>query len=321
MNDYNNFDTPIELRKPREFSDVLNATFAFVRQESIGLGKALLNYAGPFVLLAAISSSLFQNYLYTNLQDSIYGITDYINLFSDNVMLTFFLIIFSVLSRVMIILTVFGYMQLYLERGAGNFTFEEVLPILKERLLEFLGASILLGLLLSAIMIVGGFLLVFLTKSAIFFGFIAGFGLFFLLIYLVVQWSLFFPAKAFENTDFTGSLSRTSFLVKDYWWNTFSVSIVIGIIVVVISYIFVIIQSVISGFSAFHALSDGGISSSQSMFSIVINTLSTFIVTLLSAITFVAYAFQYFNLVERKDGTSLKDRIYSINKEETYEDF
>ena len=43
---------PIEFRQARGFSDILDATFAFIGQNFKKLGKDLLFIAGPFVLLA-----------------------------------------------------------------------------------------------------------------------------------------------------------------------------------------------------------------------------------------------------------------------------
>jgi hypothetical protein len=47
----------IELYKQREFGDVFNATFAFIKQEIKPLGRAILVYILPFVLIQGIISS------------------------------------------------------------------------------------------------------------------------------------------------------------------------------------------------------------------------------------------------------------------------
>jgi hypothetical protein len=50
----------INFKEQREFGQILNSTFAFLRQNFSKLGKALIFFAGPFLLLQGIAQVYYQ---------------------------------------------------------------------------------------------------------------------------------------------------------------------------------------------------------------------------------------------------------------------
>ena len=50
----------IEFAKRRDFGEVLNGTFQFLRQNFKSLGLALLYIAGPFILIQGIITGYYQ---------------------------------------------------------------------------------------------------------------------------------------------------------------------------------------------------------------------------------------------------------------------
>ena len=56
----------INFKQKRELNDLITHTFDFIKQEYKTLGKALLTYAGPFVLVTAFLGAMYQGSLYDN---------------------------------------------------------------------------------------------------------------------------------------------------------------------------------------------------------------------------------------------------------------
>ncbi len=281
------FDQQVELKKKRDFGDVLNATFAFIRQEYKGLGRTLLLYAGIPVLVQAILSAV---YVDTSLADLLRTITN--PEASQNVVapmpgraLLFNLI--NVIVQIFLSGLVYCYIVLYAKKGAGNVDVKEVWHKFTSLFGAFLGYNILTGLV---------FVLAFIALI------IPG-------IYVMVPLSLILIVKVAEGQDYGSSFSRCFYLVKDHWWQTFGLMLIAGIIMMLLSGVAAIPAGIVAGAQGI-LKTEGDMVTLPFMITALVSTVGTAIVTPLPAIV---VSFQYYSLVEQKDNTSLLSKIDKIN--------
>ena len=137
--------------------------------------------------------------------------------------------------------------------------------------------------------------------------------------------SLVFFIRVIENVGFFSAISRCFYLIKGHWWHTFGYLFVMAIIQMFIGYAFQIPLMIYS--ESFPLLT---LKSQESNSIYMIGYVVTFLFYLfgsqiLHLLNLTALAFQYFNLVEIKEGVGLMNRINKvgntkINKDDA-EDF
>ena len=190
-----------------------------------------------------------------------------------------------------VVVVTHSYITLYVRKGKGNFTKDDVGELLKKKIWKVLGV---------------GFIAYLLTGIGVLLFYIPG-------IYLGITLSFVFIIIIYEEKTVGQTISRSFQVIKGNWWKTFALILVFGMIIGAMSYVFIIPIYIIFIFAAF--------SGSQ------IGAGSVIVITLFAFLYFAAYmffmamqqimiAFQYFNISAEKDGIHLKDRIAAINKEE-----
>jgi hypothetical protein len=148
----------------------------------------------------------------------------------------------------------------------------------------------------------------------VFFGII---GLCCLLTYLFFSSSFIFIVRAYERLGFFEALVRSFKLVQGKWWSTFGLIVVLYIIVMVVSYVFMRPRYVITLVSSLHNTGVEGVEAPGSglqTVSLVFLTLYYLAQMVMYALPNVGIAFQYFNLVERKEARGLMNQIGSIGE-------
>lgn len=281
----------VEFKKERDLGSILNATFAFIKQEFKPLFKSVIVYAGPFVLLAAIAAGYYQS----NVMSSMFSFRNFNfahNL--ENFLLYFSLLIgASVLSYTMLITTVYSYIKLYAEKGKDGFEFEDVGKMIAKNFLKVFGTNILIFLIIAIGML---------------FCFVPG-------IYLAVSLCLIYSALIFEDMSFANAFSRSFSLTHFQWWWTLLLIIVIYLIVGVASYILAVPQIILSFIYGLNSIKSGAETSGTVKDTMLIVTACiTFINSLLGAIPFIAMALQYFSIVEKKESPALLQKIEKMGE-------
>ena len=146
-------------------------------------------------------------------------------------------------------------------------------------------------------------------------------GVFFLFggwVYLLVAASLTFIIRAYESNGFFEALVRSFKLVKDKWWSTFGLVMILYFIMFVTSYIFIMPWYLVSAAAAVHSVSTNTFeepSSSWQLMTIVAFTLYYLVQMVLAALPNIGIAFQYFNLLELKESKGLITQIQSIGQQ------
>ena len=252
----------IKFNKQRDFEQLIACTFDFVKQELKPLLKAILTYAGPFVLITAFLMVKYQASIQIATKSNPLIITD--NTFSTTY---FLLVLSSVISNVVLTLTVYVYIKLYIKKGKDNFEIEEIWQLTIKKF-----SSILLALTVMGFMIAIG-VVAFVVPG----------------IYLAIILSMVLPIMIFEDQDFNKAVKYSINLIKDYWWFSFALLIVIYFISFIAGFVFSLPQLLVSNNQG-----------TPQTINTLLSVFGAFSSIILFALPNVTIAFYYFNLIEKR---------------------
>jgi hypothetical protein len=269
----------IEFRKVRDFGGLLNVTFDYIKKNFKVLFKSNLFISAPAILLAGVFMGIYQSSMFSfasNMDLAQIGIPFLFSMF------------FMVISYLIITVVTYSHLLVYKQSQDGIFDIDAVWQMVKKNFFTILLTGI-------------GYTLV------------VGFGFIFLIvpgIYLSITLSLIFIVRLEENLSFFDAVSRCTRLIKDNWWFTFGLIIVVGFIQGFLMYALYIPNYIVMFFVAFTGFNSesGTLSRTLYIISSIISSLST----LGYAISTIAIAFQYYNLVERKEAPGLLQQIEEI---------
>ncbi|MBC7570881.1 MAG: hypothetical protein H7319_14270 [Spirosoma sp.] len=281
----------LNLFQQRDFGTKINATFQYITQNFRSLGLALLYIVGPLALLTGIASGIVQSNMLatigsataqTDPSDPLAGLRMLQNIFSPAYWVALF---FGLITALAVNLVTYAHMKLYAEKNGADSTVGEIW----EATQPLIGRGLIITVLGTII-----------TVVAMFFFLIPG-------IYVAVVLSLSLAVTTFEGTDFSQTWNRCFKLIRDKWWSTFGLLIIVAIISAILGLIFNIPAGVVGFLAAAKLLP------SASTFWLVLTTIISSVGgTMLRAMICVALAFQYTNLVERQEGRGLISAIDSI---------
>ena len=277
---------PIILLQQRDFGQKMNISFEFVTQNIGPLIKSLAVITGPPALLTGIAQGMFQSNSIAAIQsNNVYGP------FSQYMSIDYFLVaIFSLITYFLAWASVSAFMVLYEERGSS----QTITPALVwNKIMENIGASIL-AQILSFILILVGML----------FFIIPGF-------YLAVSLQLFMMITVREKLPAIDSLKRSYELNKGKWWSTFGLILIMSIVTGIVGLVFQLPAIMVTVMST---LGLGSGIANAKPFLIGASALAMVGTTIVQGLIWVAVAFQYYNLMERSEGTGLRAEIESLGK-------
>ena len=281
-----------QLRKPRDFGQIITDTFTYLRVHFKTLGKALFVFVFPIVLISGvlISSSFMTIF---DIADPIAAQQPVTPELSGE-MISFFVKFFVgmtlfMINFLLIYVVVFKHMQL-IDEGVDEI---ETGMLLEDFARNFFGTLGLFVVIIIATMI--GFLFLIIPG-----------------IYIATKLSLAPVIFISEEESFGDALSKSWEATQDYWWFTFGMSFVMGIIMNFASYIFIIPMYILIGIVSFSTASSQGDPSSLGTIISVLYGLSVVVPALLYCMPVTSQALVYFNIQERKTGSSMMDRIESL---------
>ncbi|WP_276367605.1 hypothetical protein [Chryseolinea sp. H1M3-3] len=300
----------IEFHKTRDFSQKLNATFEFIKQNFKSLGKSILFISGPPVVFASlVIGSLIGDFGAIAQMGASGGAEAYFT--SGNFWLQLFLMMFFlVLSGGMNIATIYSYVILYGEKRTNQIPVSEVWNRVQSTFWMYLSSMLLLFLLLM----LGGFVLAMATMIIPFIGVLIFFCAF---IYFLINVSLLFIIRAYEKIGFFDALARSFRLVTNKWWSTFGVLVILYFIVIIVTYFINFIQGIVLETVGIHQIDNNpflSTSSDTKIVAIVFFAIAYLIQMVLTALPTIGTVFQYFNLVELKESKGLMNQIDSLGK-------
>lgn len=264
--------------KVRDFGELIGDPIKFFFEEIKFLSKNILFFVGPFVLLSAIITGMYGGGNANIISSLISGDFPAVNSRSQGAS---FLLLVQFIQTIVLYSLVGVYIKLYIKKGRGNFTSDDIWNGIKKFFFPVFG-----GYLLMALMIIVGFFL-----------------LFFPGVYISIVMTIVIPIIILEEDGVANAISRAFDLMKGNWWFTFGILLVFGIL----SSIFTLtINGIVAGVFAFGSRSATVVAISGALISIV-----TAIVT--SAYAFVP-VFLYASFVSEKEDPNLAERIKNISK-------
>ena len=271
--------TKIEFRKVRDFGQLLSATFEFIRQNFKLLFKSNLLIAAPFILLAGVFMGLYQSSLFN------FSNQPEIEQFAIPFLIS---IVFMMFSYLVITIVTYSFITLYKSLEAEAFDINDVWQTTKQNfwMLLFTGIG-------YAVIIGFGFLLLIIPG-----------------IYLSVALSIIYIVRLEEGISFFEAIDRCIKILSGNWWSTFGLIIVIGFIQGFLGFIFYVPNYIVTFFLAFAGIDATTGEAGKILF--IISSIIASLGTLLYAISIIALAFQYYNLVERKEAPGQMHQIEEI---------
>jgi hypothetical protein len=313
----------IEFQQARDFSKKLNTTFEFLRQNFKSLGKSILYISGPPVLVGSLLLGSFMGE-FLNLSQSLQRGASEFESFSNYFLTASFWIqillmfVFFLISFVITIATINNYLIIYSEKKSNKIDVQEVWDRVRNTFWAYLGSSVLFFISFVIAYLVLAIPVFILASIS---GFLVFFGALFLilgLIYLIFSSSLTYFIQLYENKNFFDAMIRSFKLVNNgKWWSTFGLIMILYLIMITVSYVFMIPYYIITLTSTLHTVSTGNpleISSTTTIITTISFTLYYMVQMLLSTLPNVGIAFQYFNLVELKEARGLMSQIQTIGQ-------
>jgi hypothetical protein len=219
------------------------------------------------------------------------------------------------LSSIMSIATINNYIILYEEKGTNKIEVTDVWNRVRETFWMYFGTTLVFFLLAIAayiVLVIPVAILATVSPALIFLGMMA---MFCTVVYLIVSVSLTYIVRAYEKKGFFDAIGRSFKLVRDKWWSTFGLIFVLYIVMMTISYIFLIPWYVAMVTTALHSTSTEMLDQSTMTWStIVLFTLYYLAQMVLGALPNIGIAFQYFNLVEMKEAKGLLGKINTLGQ-------
>lgn len=271
----------IQLRKIRDFGEVFSDTFQFIRQEFKPLLLAFTIIGLSFVILDSILLVLYRNHL----QD----VTAYVRggntvtfstLFSIYNSTFFLMILVSIISFAAMFTCIAVYMKYYEEHGNSPAAND-----LWKLFFKYFPRTLGLALITTVIVIVGFFFCVF---PAFYFAFV-----FMPYAFIIVN----------EDLSIGQAFSRCFEIIKENFWASAGLYIVLGILIFVVSLLIGVITQLATGAGSLFSME--AYEGSNPTLDIILNIVQYYFYIVL----YVAVGLQYYNLVERKDGAGLSKRL------------
>lgn len=315
----------IEFHHTRDFSRKMNATFEFIRQNFRSLWMSILLIAGPPVLVASMIIGSFMGD-FMNLTQSAASNPGDTETFQNYVMSVSFwlqivmMMVFLIVSGVMTIATINNYLVLYGEKQTNQIEVGDVWDRVRSTFWMYFSTMFFFSLLAIAayiVMIIPVVLLATISPALIFLGILLLLGG---IVYLMVSVSLTFIVRAYENKGFFDAVGRSFMLVQGKWWSTFGLIFVLYLIMMTISYIFLIPWYSVTIISSLHNTTGNALqetSTGWEVMTIVLFTLYYLAQMVLATLPNIGIAFQYFNLVELKEAKGLLTKISTLGQTQT----
>lgn len=321
-----------EFRRSRDFGESFSGLFEFIRINFKNLSKSLFYIVGPFALILGIVYSFLIEDLTYYIQIIASGSIDYLANIESLVFKSLFLVLAYCVTSALILGVICEYILLSLDSTGKTeqITVLTLLERIKENFWRHIGNFFVLNFSILLILV----------PFALLFGFVSLLGLdatinFLLLlslslatvffsVYTFCALTLFPIMRTVEDIEVIDGIKRCFYLIKDIFWQTLGFYIVVGIIQVIIAYVFEIphlILVVINELGLISHSSDAlnGYAENGLGFKIALIVTDTIAFTssvLLSSLSLTAYSMQYFNLVEQKEGVGMMSKLELLGSHE-----
>jgi hypothetical protein len=278
----------VEFKKLREFGEIINDTFLFIKQNFKPLLKVYIYLCGFFLLAGAIASVMQQlgmkKMMFGSNPGSPFSSYQISELFTVNY---FLVILFSMASYTAINVSILGFIAAYMEKGKVAPTPEEVWVYFKYYFFRVFWSSLLMSLFLIfcfALCLIPG-------------------------IYVFPAISLFSSIMVLENKKLGYSFDRSFKLLKEQWWVTAGAVLVIW----VITYACMSLASLPAvALTMVGVFTQGSKGLTDTV--VIIATVIQQLCYVFMIIPVIGCTLCYFNLAERQESAGLMDRISEMGQ-------
>ncbi|RDC64264.1 stage II sporulation protein M [Adhaeribacter pallidiroseus] len=283
----------LNFREERDLSQKINATFGFIKQHFKPLFRLLLFIVLPLALVGGLFLGIYQRRALTlnrGERDIEYGTYAEYEFYKQISSFNYLIGVFcAYVSFLLLSLVLYSYILEYMD-NQGQVLPGTVWYRVKQNFMRVFFSSFgifLLWALGSVLLIVPG-------------------------IYLAVALSFYLMVMLREDLGFVETVERCLYLIKGNWWSTLGMLLIISLIQA--------LMALVLGFPVWvlqimQVLDLPGADNDFLMISA--NTLSSVLSIFMYVIIIVALAFQYFHLVEIKDGIGLLEQAELIGSRHT----
>jgi hypothetical protein len=276
----------IEFRQIRDFGEVINDTFIFLKQNYKPLSRIVFIISSLFILANIVFSSI--NLYYMQKTVSLNGGKYNSVVISRSLQGTVLVGLFSFVTLYVISLATYSYISVYVEKKRETPNLEEVWTYSKYYALRFLWANFL-----AVIILIVGFV--------------------FCIIPFFYLWpiiSLALSAIVLENGDIFSSFTRGFKLIKENWWMSFGTLIILTAIYYACA-MAIVLPITIASSGATLFLPDFN----SPFYVLVIKSVLSSLAQFLMLIPIIGVSLLFFSLVEKKESDGLLERIESVGAE------
>jgi len=316
----------------------MNVTYRFIRQNMKGLGKSLLFFAAPAVLLGSVFyHEVFSRILNIARTEGMYGVASPFGADEYFTSLSFWIsllaaLVFMLIGGVFTVSTTHAYILVYHERPTPQIDMREVwkrsrglfVRTFTTMFMYYMGMSTAMGMLLipvGLIMSVTGLVSPMLSGISMLLYYVG-------MLALCIYFAMLFFIRNKEKIGFFPALSRLTRITKGKFWNTVLIGGVNIYIQMVFSFLFLLPWYIYFLVTYLHDISAEPLASPgllQEILSTVMFMIYSIASILLVAIPLVALAIQYYNLSERSESKGLLARIeefgQELHVEQSHEDY
>lgn len=287
----------LEFKKERDLGAIITDTFKFIRENWKEYFKFMIKIIGPILLIGA-ALLMFAVISYSSAAKGLLTLDQgdpslFFSGFSGILGWAFIMMIVWGLVYTLLAEVSLYYVKSYIaNNGVANF--DEVKQNTYKNIWKFIGLGIV-----SILIIFVGYVLCFLPS-----------------IYFSVVLFLGFSIMVFENKSVGDTISHCFKLIKNEWWNTFGVIIVLSILVGILGIAFTIPSMIYQLISTGIFMNSEDPTAVLGLFDDPIYMALTFLAYfgkfLFYSITLIASAFIYFDLNEQKNFTGTYEKIDSL---------
>jgi len=287
----------IEFKKTRDLGTIISDAFKFIRENWKGYFGTVVKIAGPAFIIFIIAMALYMR--------SIGGMISGLpvdspsatpNFGVEMVAYIFLAMIAGLVFYVLMQMASLYYIKSYINHN-GTVDKSEVIENVKQNFWKFLGY---------------GFLMIIIITIGIMFCILPG-------IWVGVVLSLGTSILVFENKSVGDTISYCFTLIKDHWWETFGVVLVVGLLVGILGQIFGVPAMIYQLVKMGTMISKNDPTAMMSLFSdpiyLVLMVISYAGQFLLSSITLITSVFIYYDLNEQKNLTGTIEKIDSLGSD------
>lgn len=279
----------MELRKLRNFSDNINDTFQFIKQEFKPLLGCYVAICGIFIVLSSVISGLYQRDSMVGFMRIFKGLDYQQRGLGDVFNLNYFLILFlGTLSYVIMHIVIAVYFKLYVQKGKVSPMIEEVWKATLRFIVPIFFYSIIYGII---------------TFISVFFCLVPFF-------YFAVVFAPFTLIYVVEEVSFTDGFSRCFSLIRDNYWESLGIYFISYIIYFIASFVIGLVVSVFAGGISYLTTKD--LTAVAGIFSGTLNIFTHIFYVIFA----VSVALNYYNLVEHLDGSGLLERLDNLGSKQ-----